>query len=180
MSPSDNAHIKEHKNTAQDVKSSAFLSDVLAKLFEGDDLASLTEQTALAFLDLLTAALVADGYPEQEEVEAFRAQVELLPFIPDDRAFVKARVEQTIATLQRLTEHEATAHFARVAQPIEAGHMRARAFRMAVIVSHADFAITRNEHALLKHIAQGLGLDPQRAADMIQDVRTQHEEGLLF
>lgn len=167
-------------DTAKDVASGTFLSGFLTDLFEGDDLKSLSELASLALLDVLTAALVADGYPEQEEIEEFRAQVELLPFIPDDRAFVQARIHQTIATLHRMEQPEHVEYVRGVAAHIGSMHMKERALRMAVAVSHADFAITRNEHIMLHDIATGLGIDEARARDIIQDVRDQQEDGLLF
>lgn len=167
-------------NTAKDVMSGAFLSDFFADLFEGDDLSSLSEDACMAILDTLTAALVADGYPELEEIEEFRAQVELLPFIPDDRAFVQARIHQTIATLHELDQPQHVAYFTDVAAHIPTTPMKERAFRMAVAVSHADFAITRNEHTLLHDMGTGFGIKPARVKDIIQDVRAQQEDGLLF
>jgi hypothetical protein len=173
-------HKNVHTNTAKDVTSGTFLSDFFTELFDGDDLQSLSEMASLAILDVLTAALVADGYPEQEEIEEFRTQVELLPFIPDDRAFVQARIHQTIATLHTLEQHEHVAYLHDVSQHINSMPMKERALRMAVAVSHADFAITRNEHTMLHNMGKGFGISLERTKDIIQDVRAQQEDGLLY
>ena len=164
--------------TIRDVLSRDFMQGFFSDLFRSDELKHLTEQAALAFVDALAISLVADGYPEPEELEEFRAQLEQLPFSLDDVSHVQARVDIVIETMRQASEPEQLAFIQALSAKIPSQALRERALSMAIMISHADYAITRHEQDMLERIAQGFGVDHDRLAQLIAQVKSAQAEWL--
>jgi len=166
-------------NTIRDVLSKDFLQGFFSGLFADDDLKHLGEEAALAFVDALSISLIADGYPETEELQEFKAQLEQLPFSKADIVNVQARVEITISSMRQASEPEQLAFVKQVSAKIPSAKLREQALRMAISISNADFAITDAESKMLRLIADGLGVEPARLQTLITEVRASQDHGLF-
>lgn len=166
-------------NTIRDVLSKDFLQGFFSGLFADDDLKHLEEEAALAFVDALSISLIADGYPESEELQEFKTQLEQLPFSKADIVHVQARVEITINSMRQATGSEQLAFVKQVSAKIPSAKLREQALRMAISISNADFAITDAESKMLRLIAEGLGVDAARLQTLITEVRSSQDHGLF-
>lgn len=166
-------------NTVRDVLNKDFLKGFFSDLFDDDDLKHLDEEAALAFVDALCISLVADGYPEPEELQEFKTQLEQLPFSHQDISHIQARVEITINSLRSASNDAQLTLIQGVSAKLPSQPLRERAFKMAVAISNADFAITQNEQAMLYRIAQGFDIDAERAKRLIGEVRATQDHGLF-
>lgn len=157
--------------TVRDVLSHDFLEGFFSGLFAEDELQSLSEDGAMAFVDALTLALVADGYPELEELHEFKAQLEQLPFATQDATHVQARVEVVLNTLRTMDDAEIDSYIAGVAARIPSDSLKERALGMAIHITHADLHISDREQFTLARLAKGLGISPARLAELITQAK---------
>jgi uncharacterized tellurite resistance protein B-like protein len=168
------------EHTIRDVISTSFLSGFFDELFDNDDLKHLDREEAMAFIDALAIALVSDGYPEQEELNEFKTQIEKLPFSAEDTARVQLRVESCLHTIRATPDRELDAFIGQVAAKISSPRLKERALTMGIHITHADFDITREEHIMLKRIARGFGVDERRLNALILDIKEDTEEGFII
>lgn len=166
-------------STVREVLSKDFLQDFFSGLFADDDLKHLDEEAALAFVDALSISLVADGYPESEELQEFKMQLEQLPFSQEDIASVQARVEITINSMRHSASQDQLAFVKNISAKIPSTKLREQALRMAIAISNADFAITDAESKMLRLIADGLGVEAARLQTLITEVRASQDHGLF-
>jgi len=156
-----------------------FLGGFFSDLFDDDELRRLDHDGSMAFVDALTLALVADGYPEQEELVEFKNQLETLPFAPSEAGAVKVRVEETIQEL-RDASTEGTADFiARTGAAIPSDALKLAAIKMAATITHADFEITAQEESTLVKLSRGFGVDADELARILDGVRAESKDDLL-
>lgn len=170
--PSEPIPIPRDTPTVHDVLSQEFLKGFFSDLYASDELRSLSEDASYAFVDALTVALVADGYPEPEELQEFKRQLELLPFTLEDVSHIEARVEISITSLQRASNADFDAFVAGAGKRIPSASLREKALEMAVAITHADFDITDQETHVLGRLAAGLDVAPPRLLAMIEHARS--------
>ncbi len=167
------------EQTIRNVISSNFLQGFFHGLFEDNDLKHLSSQEALAFIDALSIALVADGYPEKEELTEFKTQLEKLPFSSEDVGKVQLRVESCLHTLRATPDDELDNFINEVAVRIPSEHLRERALIMAIHITHADLDITEEEQRMLVRLAQNFDISSERLNDLILSIKEDTEEGFL-
>ncbi len=167
------------EHTIRDVLSTSFLSGFFDGLFDDDDLKHIEREEAMAFIDSLAIALVADGYPEPEELAEFKTQIEKLPFSATDTTRVQLRVENCLHTIRATPDAELDAFIKSVASKISSPRLKERALIMAIHITHADLDITRQEHIMLSRIARGLGIEERRLLTLITDIKEDTEEGFI-
>lgn len=156
-----------------------FLESFFGELFQDDDLLHLSAPERLAFVDALTLALVADGEPEREELEEFKAQLERLPFSSEDAQTLRARVEATLEALRAMSAAEHHALMADVARRLSSQPLRMQALRMAARVTHADFAITPQERGFLHALAGAFEVSGAQLDALVDEVREAHHDDFL-
>lgn len=158
--------------TLEGVISNDFLGGFFADLYDTEELQHLNEHQAFAFVDALTLALVADGYPEDEELEEFKIQLERLPLSAEDVPDLAEHVERTIEDLRGRDAAGVQAFANELGAKIPSARLREQALRMAISVTHADFAITDEEARLIRVIAAGLRVHDDRAQSIVDEVRS--------
>lgn len=167
------------ERSIREVLSTSFLQGFFLNLFADESLRHLSHDAAMAFVDALAIALVADGYPEQEELREFKSQLEQLPFSKEQAIEVKHRVEGCLTTLRQTPDAELDAFIDAVAARIPSESLKERALIMAVHITHADLDITHEEHRMLHRIARGFGISADRLDTLIQDIKEDTEEGFI-
>lgn len=165
-------------NTVRAVLSNDFLEGFFTGLFENDELRNLEEDACYAFVDALSLALVADGYPEEEELQEFKTQLERLPFASQDAEHVRARVEIVISTLRQASDEEARDYIASVGARIPSESLRIKAIEMAAAITHADFDISAEEVSILGKMADAFGVDAARVEAIIEQTRVDEDDFL--
>lgn len=167
------------EQTIRNVLSTSFLNGFFDDLFDDDELKHLDDAESMAFIDALSIALVADGYPEKEELAEFKAQLEKLPFSSEDIDRVQLRVESCLHTLRATPDHKLDDFIHNVASRISSQHLKERALDMAIHITHADLDITREEHRMLQRIARGFNIPSARLHDMVHGIMEDTEAGML-
>ena len=167
------------QQTIRNIISTSFLNGFFDDLFDDDELGSLDDAEAMAFIDALAIALVADGYPEEEELSEFKAQLEKLPFSAQDIERVQLRVESCLHTLRALPDHKLDDFISDVAARISSQHLRERALKMAIHIAHADLDITREEHRMLQRIARCFNIPEARYHEMTHAIMEDTEASLV-
>ena len=165
--------------TVREVLSKDFLEGFFTNLFDDEDLKHLSEDASYAFVDALSIALVADGYPEPEELTEFKAQLESLPFAAEDADHVRARVEIAINTLREATGAEIDAYIEEIGQKIPSDSLKESALRMAVAITHADMEISAEETSMLHRMARHFGLETEQVHQIVERIRSEGAEGFL-
>lgn len=167
------------EQTIRNVLSTSFLNGFFDDLFDDDELKHLDDAESMAFIDALAIALVADGYPEKEELAEFKSQLEKLPFSSEDIDRVQLRVESCLHTLRATPDHKLDDFIHDVAERISSQHLKERALFMAIHITHADLDITREEHLMLQRIARCFGVPQARLHEMVHGIMEDTEAGLI-
>jgi uncharacterized tellurite resistance protein B-like protein len=160
--------------------SGSFMTGFFNDLFDGEELRHLTREGAFAFVDALSVALVADGKPEDEELVEFRTQLERLPFSVEDIEAIQDRVVADIDKLAAYTDEELSGFIVDVGARITSDALKERALRMAVAITHADYAVTGEEARVLGMMAEGFGVSRERIDALIDEVKDAGEGDLLY
>ena len=167
------------QNTIREVLSKDFLQGFFSNLFVGDELRHLDEDASYAFVDALSLALVSDGYPQPEELQEFKAQLENLPFATEDAESVKARVEIVIDTLREVGEEGRLDYMRGVASKIPSDKLKDRALQMAVVIANADLDITTEETSVLMQMAEAFGIGNARVEELVKTAKEGNEDDFL-
>ena len=165
--------------SVRDVLSTNFLRGFFTDLFNDDELLHMEEGASYAFVDALTLALVADGYPELEELREFKSQLESLPFAVEDAEHVRSRVEIVIDTLSKLDAQGRFDYMQGVSDRIPSSSLKERALAMAIGITNADLDITDEESSILLQMANAFGVSSERMQQMIERVRARDTEDFL-
>ena len=159
------------------VTSTSFLDGFFDDLFEDDDaLLRLEPDEAMAFVDALSMALIADGPPTAEELHAFKAELERLPFSADDAKRVRLRVESCLHTLGVTRERDLDAMIASVAAKLPSPALRQRALRMAIEITRGDLEITLKERVMLSRLARAFGVSRDELEALVSEASEDTEE----
>lgn len=159
--------------------SGSFLVGIFSDLFDGEELRHLTREGAFAFVDALTVGLVADGLPEDEELNEFRTQIERLPFSIEDIEQIHERAESDVTRLAGFDDEELAVFLAEIATKIDGATLRERAIKMAASVTYADYAVTGEEARILGLMAAAFGVSSERVGEILAEVREAAEHGIL-
>lgn len=154
-----------------------FLQSFFDGLFADEAARSLTREQSLAFVEALTLALVADGFPEQAEREQFKHYLRGLAFATVDAPAVVDRFESTIDRLSASRQDpELLSDLIKdIASALQEPTLRLKALRMAVIITHADLLITGEEENVLFSIAEGFEIPIERLEELLVEIKTAAE-----
>lgn len=154
-----------------------FLQGFFDGLFADEVSRTLTREQSLGFVEALTLALVADGFPEHAEREQFKVYLKGLPFTTIEAPAVIERFEATIDRLSasRQDPELLSALITDIAGALQDPTLRLKALRMAVIITHADLLITGEEENVLFSIAEGFEIPIERLEELIVEVKTAAE-----
>jgi tellurite resistance protein len=121
-----------------------------------------------ALIEAMFLAATADGEFAPEEALQFVATVEAL----SNRKVARESIEQRLATLKSLLRAEGRpARLAAVAARIPKGKPRETALLLAAAITASDGEVRLEENDLLADLAETLGIDQDRAIELIQRVQ---------
>lgn len=122
-----------------------------------------------ALIEAMFLAATADGEFAAEEALQFTATVEALA----DRAISRESLAQRLEQLRALLRKEGRpARIASVAARLPAGKGRETALILAAAITASDGVVVGEENDLLADLVDALGIDQERAIELIQKVQS--------